>query len=197
MKKILILSIFIAFLFHAKAQNSEVEIYLVQSNTIVKGIIIEANDSDSLHLQVDSLHTLVFSKTELEGIDFPVSKEVKKLRRKLMSNESYKTLRLFPGIYQIRNGEKVKGKIIFALASIGVLAFVTSGGIFIVGLATVKGLELLFGPVIYAFFVYASAALFWNSAKMWSDIDNQLRIKKVVNSRYYYRGEVFTNSSRN
>lgn len=187
MKKILILSLFISLIFHIKAQEDEVEIYLVQSNTIVKGMI-EANTSDSLHVKVDSLHILAFAKSKLEGIDLPVSKEIKKLRRKLISNESYKTLRFFPGIYQIRNGDKVKGKIIFALASIGVLAFITSGGIIIVGLATLKGIELLVAA-LDAFFVFGSSAAFWGSAKIWNDIDQLHRIKKIVNNRYYYRGE--------
>lgn len=187
MNKILILLILNVLLLTVKAQNKEVEIYVVQSNTIVKGII-EANNGDSLYLKADSLHTLAFAKSELEGIDLPVSKEVKKLRRKLISNESYRTFRLFPGIYQMRNGEKVKGKIIFALASIGVLTFITSGGIFIVGLATLKGIDLLVAA-LEAFFVFAPAFAFWGTAKTWNDIDQIQHIKKKVYNRYYYTGE--------
>jgi len=190
MKKILILALFVAFIFQAKSQNAEVEIYMVQSKTIVRGTI-ETNTNDSLRIRVDSLHTLAFAKSELEGKELPVSKEVKKLRKKLMRDESRKTMRLYPGIYQMRNGEKVKvkGKIMFALASIGVLAFITSGGIFIVGLATLKGIELLV-VTLEAFFVYVPSLVFWGSAKMWNDFDQLLRVKKIVNNRYYYRGEV-------
>lgn len=188
MKKILILSLFMVFLFHSKAQNSEVEIYLVQSNTILKGVI-ESNTSDSLHVKVDSLHTLAFAKSELDGMDLPVSKDIKKLCRKLINTESYRTLKLFPGIYQIRNGEKVKGKFIFALASLGVLTFITSGGIIIVGLVTLKGIELLV-VALDAFFVFVPSIALWASARMWNDIDQLRRIKKIVNNRYYFRGEL-------
>ncbi len=187
MNKTLILLILNVLLLTVKAQNKEVEIYVVQSNTIVKGII-EANNGDSLYLKADSLHTLAFAKSELEGIDLPVSKEVKKLRRKLISNESYRNLRLFPGIYQMRNGEKVKGKIIFVLASIGVLTFITSGGIFIVGLATLKGIDLLVAA-LETFFDFVPAAAFWGAAKTWNDIDQIQHIKKKVYNRYYYTGE--------
>ena len=171
----------------AKAQNKEVEIYLLQSNTIVKGAI-EEDSGDSLHVKVDSLHTLAFAKSEMEGLDLPVSGEVKKIRRKLISNESYRTLRLFPGIYQIRNGEKVKGKIIFALASIGVLIFVASVGIVFVGLATLKGIDLIV-LALGTSFVFVPSAPFWLAAKIWTDIDRIHHIKKKVYNRYYYTGE--------
>ena len=82
MKKVLIISLFLTFLFQVKSQNTEVEIYMVQSNTIVKGTVV-ASSTDSLSIRVDSLNSLTFAKSELEGRDFPVSKEVKRLRRKL------------------------------------------------------------------------------------------------------------------
>lgn len=187
MSKVIILLVLSVQLLTVKAQNKEVEIYKVQSNTIVKGAI-EVDSGDSLHVKVDSLRTLAFAKSELEGLDLPVSREVKKIRRKLISNESYRTLRLFPGIYQIRNGEKVKGKFIFALASIGVLSLITSGGIFIVGLATLKGIDLLVAA-LEAFFVFATATGFWGVAITWNTIDQIHHIKKKVYNRYYYTGE--------
>ena len=191
MKKVLIISLFLAFLFQANSQNAKVEIYRVQNNTIVKGTI-EENSSDSLRIRVDSLHTLSFAKTELEGRELPVSKEVKKLKRKLITNESIIHYFEFPGIYQIQHDKKLIGKIIIALYGIGIVGILVSGGIYIVGLATLHGLELL-GCAIKALFVFMPSAMLGLIGINWSLIDRSLQIQKMVNSRYYYRGEVATN----
>jgi len=188
MKKVLILSLFLALLFQAKSQNTEVEIYRIQNNSIVKGTVVE-NSSDSLRIRVDSVTTLAFAKSELEGKELPVSKEVKKLRKKLMRDESKETMRLYPGIYQMRNGEKVKGKIMFVVASIGILGVFVSGGILLVGLSTVKGLGALV-YIIEAFIGFEASTLFYGIGNMWSLFDHWHTIKKLVESRYYYRGEV-------
>ena len=186
MTKMYTILVLLLITMQVKAQQNEVEIYMVQSNTIVKGEV-KANTSDSFYVKVDSLHTLAFAKSELEGIDLPISKEIKKLCRKLIINEMNKTRKLFPGIYQMRNGDKLKGKFIFVLASIGVLTFITSGGILIVGLATVKDIGVIF-VMLESFIVYASSVVIWGSAKIWNDFDNMLQLKKMVNSRYYYTG---------
>lgn len=75
MNKIIIFLVLSVQFLTAKAQNKEVEIYLLQSNAIVKGAI-EEDSGDSLHVKVDSLHTLAFAKSEMEGLDLPVSGEV-------------------------------------------------------------------------------------------------------------------------
>ena len=187
MKKILIISLFLAFLFQAKSQNAEVEIYMVENNTIVKGTI-EENSGDSLRIRVDSLHTLAFAESELEGEELPVSKEVKSLKRKLIRDESIMHYLEFSGIYQIEHGKIIIGKIMFALVCIGIVGILASGGIYIVGLATLKGLELL-GCVIDALFVFMPSAMLSLVGTNWSIMDRSLRIQKMVNSRYYYRGE--------
>jgi len=188
MKKVLILSLFLVFLLQAKSQNAEVEIYMVQSKTIVRGTV-EESTSDSLRIRVDSVTTLAFAKTELEGKELPVSKEVKKLKRKLIRDESIIHYFEFPGIYQIQHGNKTIGKIIFALYVIGIVGILTSGGIYIVGLATLRGLELL-GCLVKALFVFMPSTMLGLIGTNWSIINRSLRIQKMVNSRYYYRGEI-------
>jgi len=188
MKKILVLLLFIAILFQAKAQNTEVEIYLVQSNSIVKGTI-EANTSDFLRVRVDSLHTLSFAKTELEGRELPMSKEIKTLRKSLIKSESSKIFNSFPGIYQMQHGEKPKGKIMLVLTCIGLVGVLVSGGVYLVGFATLKGLEFI-ACVGKAFLIFAPSAAVALVTFNWSLFDKLQQVKKTVNNRYYYRGNI-------
>ena len=190
MKKVIIISFLLTFLFQVKSQNKEVEIYMVQSNTIVKGTV-EPGSSDSLRIRVDSLHTLIFAKKELEGKDLPVSKEVKKLCRKLIRNEirteNSGLLFMIPGIYQMQHCEKVKGKIMFALASIGILGAVATLVVLYVVIAANPGFLGLFIGLDNALFVLMPSVIISESSRMWSMNDQLHRIKKMVNNRYYYR----------
>ena len=188
MRTTMLLFTFLTFFLQVKSQDSEVEIYLMQNNLIVKGKLLESSN-DSVRIMVDSVTTLAFAKSELEGKELPVSKEVKKLRKKLMRDESKETMRLYPGIYQMRNGEKVKGKIMFVVASIGILGVFVSGGILLVGLSTVKGLGALI-YIIDAFIGFEASTLFYGIGNMWSLFDHWHTIKKLVESRYYYRGVI-------
>src|SRR5660398_161492 len=101
MKTFILLFTFLIFFLQVKSQDSEIEIFLMQNNSIVKGKLLESSN-DSVHIMVDSVTTLAFAKSELEGKELPVSKEVNKFRIKLMRDKSKKTMHLFPGIYQIR-----------------------------------------------------------------------------------------------
>ncbi|NDP22891.1 MAG: hypothetical protein GZ091_17705 [Paludibacter sp.] len=114
MRSIMLLLTFLTFCLQVKSQDSEVEIYLMQNNSIIKGKLLESSN-DSVRISVDSVTIFAFAKSELEGKELPVSKEVNKFRKKLMRNESNKISNSFPGIYQIRNGETAKGKIMFVI----------------------------------------------------------------------------------
>jgi len=189
MKKVLIISLFLTFLFQVKSQNTEVEIYIVQSNAIVKGRVV-ASSSDSLSIMVDSLNSLTFAKSELEGRDFPVSKEVKRLRRKLANSENKKLPNSFPGIFQISKGQILKGGLMFILTSAGIIGVVASGGVFIAGLASVQGLWSLFTLSADSFMIFAPSVLSLESGIIWSGIERLYRIKRMVNNRYYYLGRI-------
>ncbi len=181
---------FLTIFIDAKSQNSEVEIYLMQDDSILKGQLLEYK-TDSVLVVVDSLNMFVLAKVDLEGKDLPVSKEVKKFQRKLMRSESKKVMHLFPGIYQIRNGEEVKGKIMLALSAAGAIGAVSSGVVFVVILTTAS-----FGPfsVIAAIgtsiVVFASAAVLWAVGSVWSMGDISKKIEHRVKNRYYYRGGI-------
>jgi len=187
MKKVLIISLFLTFLFQVKSQNTEVEIYMLQSNTIVKGTV-EESSSDSLRIRVDSLHTLVFAKSELEGKELPVSKEVKSLKRKLFINQARMEREIIPGMYQIRNGERKKGEIMLVLVGIGCVGVVATFGVFVVGLASLNGFLSLLALVPNVGIVLLPTLIISSGVQFWSMYDHWHNIKKLVNSRYYYRG---------
>ncbi len=98
MRTTMLLFTLLTFFLQVKSQDSEVEIYLMQNNSIVKGKLLESSN-DSVRIMVDSVTTLAFAKSELEGKELPVSKEVNKFRKKLMRKESIKIMNAFPGIY--------------------------------------------------------------------------------------------------
>ena len=107
MRITILLFTLLTFFLQVKSQDSETEIYLMQNNSIVKGKLLESSN-DSVRIMVDSVTTITFAKSELEGKELPVSKEVNKFRKRLMRNESNEIRNSYPGIYQIRNGENNK-----------------------------------------------------------------------------------------
>ena len=187
MRTSIILLALLGFFIQVQSQETEIEIYLMQNNFIVKGKILESSN-DSVLIMVDSLNTMVFAKSELEGKELPVSKEVKKFRRKLMRKESRKTMNLFPGIYQIRNGEIKKGQIMFVLSTIGVIGAISSGVVYVVLLSTVPGLWGVMVAVSRSLIVFATSTIFWSVGNVWSSGDMSKKIEKRVKNRYYYTG---------
>ena len=187
MRKVIILSFFLTFLLQVKSQNTEVEIYLVQNNKIVKGTVV-ASVGDSLRIRVDSLNALTLAKSELEGREFPVSKEVKQLRKKLTISESSKQAS-FPGIFQINKGQLLKGGVILILTSAGVIGVIVSGVIFVNSIAHAQSLWSLFTHVANSVIIFALSNSSLGIGTMWSGIDRMLSIKKMVYGRYYYVGK--------
>ncbi len=186
MKKVLLLSLFLIFLVQIKSQNTEIEIYRVQSNTLVKGTL-EDSSGDSLRIRVDSLHTLVFAKAELEGRELPVSKEVKNLRRKLVFEEARKEHESIPGMFQFRNGEKSKGRIIFVLTGISCIGLAATLGVLVVDIFSINGLLAI---ITNTGAVLTPSLILYSIASIWSRQDHWHTIQKMVNNRYYYRGDI-------
>ena len=189
MRTSIILFTFLAFFIHVQSQETEIEIYLMQNNSTVKGKLLESSN-DSVRIMVDSLNTLVFAKSELEGKELPVSKEVKKFCRKLMRKESRKTMNSFPGIYQIRNGEIKKGQIMFVISTIGVIGAISSTVVLVVVLSTNPGLWGVIVAVGKSAIAFVASLAFWAVGDGWSLGDISKKIEKKVKNRYYYTGVV-------
>lgn len=185
MRQTLLLTFFLLNLFQLKSQKSDVEVYLMESNTIVKGKI-ETNTSDSIRIRVDSLNTIVFAKSELEGKELKVSKTVRKLRFKLLFNEFNFSQSLPVGLYQTEHGDKTKGKIMTILTKAGKTGIIISGCFVVIVLPTVKEWISLMTVVL----VGASGAIlstnFLIGTKIWCDVDIFIHLHKIVYGRYYY-----------
>lgn len=186
MRTLILLFTFLTFFLQVKSQDSEIEIYLMQNNSIVKGKLLEGSN-DSVRIMVDSLNTLVFAKSELEGKELPVSKEVKKFRIKLMRDEFKKTMYLFPGIFQIRHGETTNGKIMFGLSTLGIIGVISSGVVFVLILAANPGLYGVFVAVENFLIVFATSIVLFDVGSIWSRVNMNKKIEKKIKNRYYYR----------
>lgn len=194
MKTTMLLFTFLTFFLQVKSQNSDVEIYLMQNNSIVKGKLLQSSN-DSVRIMVDSVTTLAFAKSELEGKELPVSKEVNKFRKKLMRNESIEIRNSFPGIYQIRNGETTKGKIMFGITTLGLIGLISSGVVFVVVLTAIPGLYGVLVAFSKSIFVFATSTAFLGVGSGWSTGDRYKSIEKKVKNRYYYRGILSSSNS--
>ena len=187
MRTTILLFTFLAFFLQVKSQESEVEIYIMQNNSIVKGKLLQSSN-DSVRIMVDSVTTLAFAKSELEGKELPVSKVVTKFRKKLMRKESNKISNSYPGIYQIRNGETTKGKIMFVITTIGIIGVITSGVVFVTVLLSIQGLYGGLVAFVNSMYVLIPSFAFLGVGNGWSSGDRYKQIEKKVKNRYYYRG---------
>ena len=194
MKTTMLLFTFLTFFLQVKSQNSDVEIYLMQNNSIVKGKLLQSSN-DSVRIMVDSVTTLAFAKSELEGKELPVSKEVNKFRKKLMRNESIEIRNSFPGIYQIRNGETSKGKIMFGITTLGLIGLISSGVVFVAILTTVPGLYGVLVAFSNSIIIFATSSGLLGVGSGWSTGDKFKTIEKKVKNRYYYRGILSSGNS--
>jgi len=143
---------------------------------------------------VDSANILAFAKSELEGKELPVSKEVKKFRFKLMRDESKKAMNSIPGMYQIRNGEKTKGKIMFVLSTLGLIGLISSGIVFVVVLTANPGLYGVLVAFVKSITVFAVSIAFLGVGSGWLSGDRFKQIEKKVKNRYYYCGIISSNN---
>lgn len=188
MKKISLLIILLCGLLQIHAQNNEVEIYIVHSDSILKGTVL-SNSSDSIILQTDSVTFVSFSKNDLEGRDLAVSKEIKKLKKRLLRKEQSVTSSFsdnVPGSYQIKHGQKTKGYIMAGLAVVSIAGALVVTPVWVI-VSGLKGLILLVGIVDG---IVGSIALYGIST-IWSKTDQYFTAKKIVNNRYYYTGNKF------
>lgn len=194
MRTTLLLITLLTFFLQVKSQGTDVEIYLMQNNLIVKGKLLESSN-DSIRIMVDSVTTIAFAKSELEGKELAVSKEVNKFQKKLMRNESNEIRNTYPGIYQIRNGETTKGKIMFGITTLGLIGLISSGVVFVAVLTANPELFGVLVAFVKSMIVLIPSLAFLGVGSGWSTGDRYKRIEKKVKNRYYYRGKIFSNSS--
>ena len=187
MKKMLFILVVICFASQVYAQSNEVQVYIVHSDSILNGRIVQ-NSADSITLQIDRVSFVSFSKSELQGRDLAVSKEIKGLRKRLLKKESNikSPFADFPGIYQIKHGDKTKGYIRVGLASVSIAGALIATPIWVAANGF-SGLTLVLG----IFDGVAASVSLYAITTFWSKIDQYKATKKIIKNRYYYTGTNF------
>jgi hypothetical protein len=196
MKQILIIVILLIQFVAANAQDTKVEIYDVSSNSIITGFVTDSI-GDSIYVHTDKSEIIAFAKSDMQGLNYGVSKEIKKLQRKLVQNEIRLSHLEFPGNYQMKNGELTKGKIIYILTKFGYVCTIVggclvgiSGGTFLAAaLVSSESIVLWGGIFIGSLYTFLGGLITGTGVALWSVIDKTLDIQSRVENRYYYTGE--------
>jgi hypothetical protein len=196
MKSMLIFLVLLIAFTPAKAQEKRVEVFDVQRNVLISGIVTDSV-GDSLFVFTDNSKIITFAKSDLQGSEYGVSKEIRKLQMKIIREEAKLIHFEFPGNYQIRKGEVLKGKAIqiitkagLACIIIGSTGTVLSLPLWIGGLAAnlmslVEISGFIFTGSLYTFVAGSSIIGF---SGLWSIFDSINDIKNKVKNRYYYTG---------
>lgn len=171
------------FQFQIQAQSNEVEVYIVHSDSILKGAVINSTQ-DSLTIQMDSATFISFAKTELQGRDLAVSKEIKKFQKKILRAKLKEDwLTEYPGKYLIKNGQRTKGYIILGLEAISLITVCVAGCGLIYSL-----IRFSTGAVIANSIILSSSVAVNSGASLWYLHYKYKKEKQKVDNRYYYTG---------
>lgn len=179
-----------------KAQETKVEIYDVSGNTLITGVVTDSI-GDSIYVQTDKSVLIAFAKVDMQGLNYGVSKEIKKLQRKLVRNENRQRQFEFPGNYQMLNGELTKAKIIHILTKFGYVCAIVggclvgiSGGAFLAAaLVSSESIVLWGGIFTGSLYTFLGGLTTISGIALWSVIDKNAAIQSRVKNRYYYTGK--------
>lgn len=197
MKKIFGVLLLIIMFASVKAQNARVEIYDVVRETIIAGIVSDSI-GDSLYLYTDNLELMAFAKVDLQGLNYNVSDEIKKLQKKLVRAETKRLHIDFPGKYQMNNGEYTKGRIMYLLAKTGIVCAVVGVTATMLGLPVFivsvvvgasKIMEISGVVFLYSLCALAAANITGASGSLWSIFDRIYDVEQKVRNRYYFTGK--------
>jgi len=181
----------------ANAQDTKVEIYDVSSNSIITGFVTDSI-GDSIYVQTDKSELIAFAKVDMQGLNYGVSKEIKKLQRELILNETRHSHLGYPGKYQMQNGKIKKGRIMYLLTTIGivclevgVIGIAISSPILIYAVVGYSGALINLAGVTFIGSLYAfmGGMITVSGGGMWYIIDRIVEVELKVRNRYYYTGE--------
>ena len=194
MKKLLVIITILGLIVHVQSQNQVVEVYLMDSNEVVKGLLID-NGGDSIQIQLDSVQNMAFAKSDLEGRELKVSREVRYKRFKLLISELLRA----PGQFQMEHGQILKGKIlkntikignqislVFFIGSMPVFLLVGSNYGFLPGL-TAAIVTLSFGIILQEIVLFA---------RIYNDIDILIQFNRISKNRYYWKKKYVPNKPK-
>lgn len=123
MKQILVIFFLLMQFILVVAQNKAIDIYVVSSKTLITANITDSI-GDTIYVQTADSIIIAFAKSDMQGLEFGVTKEIKKLQRDLFIDETNKLFPHYPGYpgkYQIKNGQIRKGRIMHLMATTGII----------------------------------------------------------------------------
>jgi len=204
MKVFFILLTLLIKLNHLNAQETNVEIYLVSENVIITGVVTDSI-GDSIFILTDKKETLAFAKSGMQGLNYAVSKQLKKLQLQLIRAETKHFIFEYPGKYQMSKGELTKGKALYWIAGTGITCVVIGAVGLIIGFpvwmyaviggayktAEIAGLISL--GSLYTLLAGTSTA---GIASLYTQFEIIKDVATKVKTRYYYSGDSYTTSGR-
>ena len=195
MTKIYSTLVLLLLIIQVKAQETKVEIYDVSSNTLITGFVTDSI-GDSIYVQTEESVIIAFAKVDMQGLNYGVSKEIKKLQRDLIRNET--RLRQFEktGNYQMQNGEVTKANIMYLLTKVGYvcavvggcLVGISGGAVLVATLVSSESIVLLGGIFMGSLYTFLGGLITGSGAAVWSVIDKNADIQSRIKNRYYYTG---------
>ncbi len=141
---------------------------------------------------------MAFAKVDLQGLNYNVSDEIKKLQKKLVRAETKRLHIDFPGKYQMNNGEYTKGRIMYLLAKTGIVCAVVGVTATMLGLPVFivsvvvgasKIMEISGVVFLYSLCALAAANITGASGSLWSIFDRIYDVEQKVRNRYYFTGK--------
>ncbi len=183
-----------------KAQETKVEIYDVSGNTLITGVVTDSI-GDSIYVQTDKSELIAFAKADMQGLEFGVTKEIKKLQRELFIDETNKLFPHYPGYpgkYQIKNGQIRKGRIMHLMATTGIICIAVGGIGFIISSQIVLGATIglsfivlnYWAPILVAsIYTLGFGGLSYFPSFFWNGFDMYKILQSKVKNRYYYTGK--------
>jgi hypothetical protein len=180
----------------ANAQDAKVEIYDVSSNSIITGFVTDSI-GDSIYVQTDKFELIAFAKVDMQGLNYGVSKEIKKLQRELIRNEMRQRQFENPGVYQMQNNEARKGKIMSFLTKFGhictfvggCLVVISGSAVLVAALTASESIVLWGGIFTGSLYTFLGGLTTSSGTALWSVIDKNAAIQSKIKKRYYFSGE--------
>lgn len=196
MEKLFIMLLLLLQFIQIEAQKKKVEIFDIASNSVIKGIVLD-DPGDSLYISTENSEIIVLAKSDLQGLEFGTSKEIRKLQMKLIRNESGLKHFDFQWLYNTRNDERLKDKAIKLLLKTGVVSIgagslgaLLSLSIRIGAMAgNIPNLALISGAIFTGFSCsFLTGIILIGIGGMWHIVESTIEIIFKVKNRYYHTG---------
>jgi|GEM_PF-3502842 len=200
MRQILVIFLLLMQYVSVIAQDNTIDIYVVSNKTLIAANITDSV-GDTIYVQTADSLIIAFAKSDMQGLNFGETKEIKKLQRQLLRNE---TMKLFPnypgypGVYQINNGQISKGTLMHLIATAGIICITIGSFAFIISATAVLVAITSFSFNVSNFwiailegsmYILREGIVSFIPVFFWNGIDVYKTLQSKFKNRYYYTGE--------